>query len=235
MSKSLKKYFDEPFLESKFRLHISNKTERTNSAQILEENICDLVALLKTNNISSFLVFGTLLGAVREGRTIEYDHDADIGLLQSDVEKLVSIMNFLEVHGFDLLRVDNDYLSVSRHGEYIDLHVFRSTDAKDGNYCSSGYRLPVKHLLPIVWIDAMGGNVPVPNQAVDLLKFWYGNSWKIPIRGHHAIQNPNFLKSLRQWVRNKSLDQSGYPSGFLYKIYQLFQSFSSWVCSKRKM
>ena len=46
--------------------------------------------LLTENNITYWLDYGALLGAVRNGELIPWDSDVDLGVLAEDVEKICS-------------------------------------------------------------------------------------------------------------------------------------------------
>ena len=50
--------------------------------------------------IKYWLDWGTLLGAVRDGKLIEWDHDMDLGTMDDSWKKLVSILPELEKRGF---------------------------------------------------------------------------------------------------------------------------------------
>ena len=44
--------------------------------------------LCRNNDINYCILFGTLLGSVREGKIIRWDDDIDIGMFPKDLEKL---------------------------------------------------------------------------------------------------------------------------------------------------
>lgn len=59
------------------------------SAQLLEE----FDALCRDNEIEYWLMFGTLLGAVRHKGFIPWDDDVDLGILRADLEKLFDVVS----------------------------------------------------------------------------------------------------------------------------------------------
>lgn len=57
--------------------------------------------LLDKNDITYWLDYGTLLGAVRNGEIIPWDSDIDLGTLGTEVEKIWSLRNQILEDGYD--------------------------------------------------------------------------------------------------------------------------------------
>ncbi len=55
--------------------------------------------MLARHDIPHWLDFGTLLGAVRDGTLIPWDHDADFGILARDAEAMLTLREELEATG----------------------------------------------------------------------------------------------------------------------------------------
>ena len=65
----------------------------------------DMKKILDSNNVKFFLYCGTALGAHREKKFIEHDHDIDIGVLGTEFNKIKHVMKnyksiFYLVHYF---------------------------------------------------------------------------------------------------------------------------------------
>lgn len=85
----------------KFPLFMSKDTEE-NFTNLLEQ--VDII--LKKNNIQYFIICGTLLGSIRHGKIIPWDDDADIGILDNDMDKFNSI-DFSK-YGFKFIPASKD-------------------------------------------------------------------------------------------------------------------------------
>ncbi len=124
------------------KLDILKKTE----LEILEE----IDRICKKNNIRYFLTGGSLLGAVRYGRSIPWDDDLDIGMLRADFEKFrkicpqeIDINKFAYAsytteenchYLFDKIRLKNTYFSTGfsaqykiQDGVFVDIFVYDTT------------------------------------------------------------------------------------------------------------
>lgn len=81
--------------------------------EILFEGLCKLTEFCESYNITCFLAFGTLLGAVRYGDYIPWDDDVDVMLLREDYDRLAELteeiesdewhlLSYKKVNGYDL-------------------------------------------------------------------------------------------------------------------------------------
>ena len=55
------------------------------------ENLREIKDILDKNNVKFWLDAGTLLGAVRDGKIIEWDNNIDLGTWYNNVTRLISI------------------------------------------------------------------------------------------------------------------------------------------------
>lgn len=70
--------------------------------------------VLDENHIPYWLSFGTLLGAVRHGKSIPWDDDIDIGVLREDHNRLVEILEKKFVGDGNIMVVKSDTMRVMR-------------------------------------------------------------------------------------------------------------------------
>lgn len=95
--------------------------------QSLYEGMENVHNTLEKNNISYFIIAGTLLGAVRHGEFIPWDDDIDIGILEKDLDKFNSIK--FEYNSTPATQTNCGKIFTENDG-YIDIFVFREKDGK---------------------------------------------------------------------------------------------------------
>lgn len=89
----------------------------------------EVVGILERHSVRYWLDFGTLLGAVREGRAIPWDGDYDLGTLEGDIDKNADLWAELRSAGYAVqiqpnnVRMWRRTWNVGRCG--IDLHRYR--------------------------------------------------------------------------------------------------------------
>ena len=76
----------------------------TNDDKIKLVNLLEiLIKYLDENNISYWIIGGTLLGSVRHGDIIPWDDDIDIGILEKDFNKLIGLNLILGSFGYEIV------------------------------------------------------------------------------------------------------------------------------------
>ena len=98
-------------------------------AQLEEKNILDrVVNILDKYNLRYFLIYGTLLGAIRHKGFIPWDDDIDIAMPRPDYEKLQEIVrndkellgNNMYFHSYELGNLNMPYTKVYNYNIRID-------------------------------------------------------------------------------------------------------------------
>lgn len=187
-------------LENIYCLNFNPTTEE------IFHHLCFVHATLLKHNIKHWLMYGTLLGCVRDKNVIPYDYDFDFGIMIDDYDKILNI---------DLTNTDYQIKSVT--GTYyskaskfktpetfwrISLGVYYKENKVGDLYiytnCEDGYTRRYskkdkllfwpKSTFPTVLIENLETGfirdveLPIPNHAVLLVEYFYGPMWVTPIR-----------------------------------------------------
>ena len=189
---------------------------------------------LSKHNIKHWLMYGTLLGCVRNKDVIPYDYDFDFGILFSDIDKILSIdlenkkyrigktkggtiyskkSQFKDVEGIWRVSLKVMYEDVPVGDLYI---YYRFDDGYMQRYD------PIHKILfwpmsvyPAILTDNLEiGTIrdlklPIPIYAECLLEYFYGPMWKIPIKansqGGSGHQDYDYYASYKYSTLNELL------------------------------
>lgn len=152
--------------------------------------------ILDEAGIRYWLEAGSLLGAMRSGDILPWDHDVDIGFIRDDISRCEWLNKSkdrptIDKKGFfwEKATEGNFYkVHFSKTNKiYVNLFPFYSkngTMVKDSWYTShKNMEFPEIFLHPMSSIDFAGRNVPSPNNIRDFLEMKYGKG---------AIENPEY-------------------------------------------
>lgn len=196
---------------------------RTNGLKVIEE----FDKVLTDNSIPYILFFGSLLGAIREHGFIKHDLDLDVAIWNEDYSD--EITKCLERSGFKLTKsilVDGGKFAreetYEKEGIGIDifyLYPYSETDGyvccfrnypdclnfehsihKHGGLYAVQYYFPIKKRISrISFEDKL--NLPIPENAHEIMRCIYGNSYMIP--------QPNRVAGSFKEHQNLLLDKLG--------------------------
>ena len=79
--------------------------------------------------IEYWLDMGTLLGAVRDGRIIPWDHDIDLGAWQNDIDKVINLCKNFKSRGFGLFLSEGN-ISLFKKNCKVDIYFYRLDNDK---------------------------------------------------------------------------------------------------------
>jgi hypothetical protein len=177
------------------------------TAAALKVALRDCLAVMAQAKLKPFLVFGSLLGAVRDGRFIPGDSDIDMGL-ESDAALAKAAA---AAAGSPMLRVERTRQRAGsvakfqlRHenGVSIDLKPFVWTGTATTWVTSYGglqliRRFP--HRIEPVRFSFDGLDVWIPDCHDDMLAFQYGN-WRVADPAYHYVTSgPIHDEAHRAW------------------------------------
>ena len=80
--------------------------------KISKNNLLDFKKILDSKEIYFGIIFGTLLGAIRENNFIIHDEDVDVFILEEDKHKFMSLLFDLRENGFEVARYQKKVISI---------------------------------------------------------------------------------------------------------------------------
>lgn len=154
-----------------------------------------LFPALEAAGYEYWLDFGTLLGAEREQTMIAHDYDADIGMRESEFQRLKANWDREPLLRGMRLELEEDALYKVRRGlAYIDifryddsqpgvLHMISQRNTNHGCACNrKGHSMAVADVFPLKRLRFGGVTAPTPGQSDKYLTHWYGTDWHVPRR-----------------------------------------------------
>lgn len=156
--------------------------------------------------VPAFLAFGSLLGAVREGKLIGHDVDVDLGYFSRHehpadvIREGFRIERVLRSRGYEPVRENGGFLAIflpQPDGTRRNLDIFTA-------FCCDGMLYQVHDVttpgseadvLPLRTIHFEGRRIPVPSRPEVFLEAAYGPSWRVP--------NPAFQFNPRRLDRRR--------------------------------
>jgi lipopolysaccharide cholinephosphotransferase len=160
--------------------------------EVATTNLLDVKRVLDFHNVKFGLIFGTLLGSIRENNFIEHDEDTDLFILNEDKENMLSSLHDLVECGFEIGRYNGKLLSIIRNGEYIDFYFFRKSNFFYRK-CDVGLVAKAKYLENTKDYKFLGEIFQVPEEAESLLVDLYGKTWKTPIKNDPTTNYNKYL------------------------------------------
>jgi phosphorylcholine metabolism protein LicD len=181
----------------KYKKYKRNKIFLKNAQTVLSK----VSIIFDELNIQYWLEYGTLLGAIRDKKFIQNDYDIDLGLFLSDYNN--QIENIFVKHGFKKMKsysIDNNKYGLEESYRFMGLdidlfyftikqdtmftHVFQNEEGKswDKTIIDNG-GLIVREMTfsynGFIEIDFLDAKYPVPKNADNHLKSFYGKNYMI--------------------------------------------------------
>lgn len=167
--------------------------------KIAKENLLIFKQILDENDTFFSLMFGTLLGAIRENDFIS--HDIDIDVVTFDEQKLVNCIPKLAEKGLRIVRFDPNSKTYSfmKNGVYIDVYVVCKISSIVGlHYYRVLCKLIPKRLLSkFEKITFLGVEFDAPKNPIAVLEFLYGKTWQTPIKDAPAELEPQYIRKIK--------------------------------------
>ena len=149
------------------------------------ERLIDIKRILDQLGAVFFIASGTCLGAVRDGKFIEWDDEMDmgsvIGLNGLDEKTIDRGIAAFEDNGY--------YVHIDRSSRHIGVHVVKGSIRADWTchrivgdsvFQYPGVRTPLALFTQLKEIDFIGEKFLVPNPPEKYLETKYGSNWATP-------------------------------------------------------
>ncbi len=152
-----------------------------------KKDLLDIKKVLDKHNIKFWLIFGTLLGAVREGDFLSWDDNINVAVYEEDfLQKIDDVKNNFMEESF-IFRI-----IPKKRGTKINLHRFKHKNSlealfldpsyKDNKYrLSNSFKHPRKYFENDGTIEFKGKIFRVPTPVEKYLSFLY-KKWRTPIK-----------------------------------------------------
>jgi len=151
--------------------------KRMNQA-VARENLLLIRKAFQKHVTTFWLMYGTLLGCVREGNFIPHDKDIDIGVYAKELDSIFATLLTLRNFGFDIVRAESDdsYLTVQKNNISTDIYVMtRDNDGWHWGDIQENDYFTILDTIPFLGHTFLG-----PHPIVDFLVDHYGPDWKKP-------------------------------------------------------
>lgn len=161
------------------------------SDELATQALKDLKRVMDKNDIPFFLISGTLLGCIREGKLLGHDKDIDVGVWDNyDYEQLATILG--ESGYFYIVPTRTKHFVMLRHLNGIAIDVFIHY-REENDYWHAGVKIKW-HNSPFELIERyfLGNNYFIPKDYNLYLTENYGD-WRTPkTEFDSASDTPNF-------------------------------------------
>ena len=156
--------------------------------------------------LPAFICYGTLLGAVRNGRLIGHDNDVDVAYLSEHrypvdvVREGFHVERVLRDHGWHVRRGSGSRVNVRidhEDGSHRFVDVFAAHWVGDRLYMpqDTGFDIPPERVLPLTTVELHGRGFPAPADYEQLLALTYGPGWRVP--------DPSFKYETPLWLSRR--------------------------------
>lgn len=153
-------------------------------------NLADLKRVFDKHNIKFCLIFGTLLGAIRDKNFIPWDSDTDILCFREDYRKIDKALDEMESIGFYCPRRELPMLDhyLIRNGEKIDINWVLDNGHNELLY-ADWIKWDKKFFqFPLPTISFNGIEIAIPSNTKELLQLTYGDTWETPIQNKKGFK-----------------------------------------------
>lgn len=180
-----------------------------------------VLAKLTEAGLDAFPAYGTLLGAVRGGRLIGHDNDADVAYLSRHahpvdvIRESFRIQRLLHRDGLEITRYSGGAFKVTvrdEHGVGRGLDVFTGFLYRGRLVLMGELFTPFEEswLRPLGTVELEGRVLSAPAEPDRLLAAMYGPSWRVPDPTFTFDKDPAVQDRLNAWFRGTRTHRNGW-------------------------
>ena len=198
------------------RMIVRLDSEGSEQVDELMQHVSDLLdALQRECGVPAYIAYGTLLGAVRNGKLIGYDNDVDLAYVASHetpvdiARESFRIQRMLTEHGWLVRRGSGSRLNVRvmmADGSIRHIDIFTAFWIGETFHTAVdiGCRLTRDDVLPVSHVELCGHRVAAPADPAAMLAAAYGEGWRVP--------DPAFQYDSPTWLKRRF---SGFFGGLI--------------------
>jgi SAM-dependent methyltransferase len=185
----------------------------TSARQLIVEGTARALDDLRTKvGIDAHLSYGALLGAVREGRMIAHDSDADLAYLSTHTHPADIVLESYRIErgmrsiGWRVVRMSGADLKLFLplpDGRNVHVDVFGAFHVGETFYQLGGRsgRLSREALTPASTVVLEGVELAAPADPERVLEFLYGEKWRVPDPAFKNVDPAPGIQRLDGWLR----------------------------------
>ncbi len=199
-------------IDKSLRLAQTFDTRSPEHVAPLLDSIEQVLAALRAAGVEAFPAYGTLLGAVRGGRLIGHDSDADLGYVSEHthpvdvVRESFRLQRALADMGYAISRYSGAAFKVDvaeADGSVRGLDVFGGFLADGRLHLMGEIRTPFRRewIFPLGTTTLEGRVLPAPADPDRFLSATYGPSWRVPDPAYKFETPVSTHRRLNGWFR----------------------------------
>jgi hypothetical protein len=188
----------------------TDSSSREEIMDALEQVMRDLT---EKCGLDTYLMYGCLLGAVRDGHMIGHDSDADVAFLSKYthpfdiIRETTAATRTMRSLGWRVVRMSGANFKVwvpLPDGRRCGIDVFGSFHIGDSFYVTGSLRgrLDRSALLPFGTVTLEGREITAPARPEEVLEFTYGPRWRVPDPAFHFDHDPDDVRRMSAWFRS---------------------------------
>jgi len=163
--------------------------------------------------LDAYLMYGCLLGAIRDGHMISHDSDADVAYLSAYhhpfdiIRECARAMKRMRELGWTVVRMSGANFKVwvpLPDGRRCGIDVFGSFHIGDRFFVTGSLTgtLDRSALVPFGTVTLEGREIVAPAKPEEVLAFTYGPGWRVPDPAFHFDHDPVDVRRMDAWFRS---------------------------------